>query len=122
MVSALSHHCHPPLPAPTPNSPPAYHCTYAADLRVSCLPWADRLQSLLAVLERRGGEKRGEGRGERLEAGQGARGCLDKEALSYGLGPLWTQPPGAGLWESFRDGTQSLHVSPRGHLAAQFGA
>ena len=116
MVSALSHHCHPPLPAPTPNSPLPHLCTYAADLGVSCLHWAGRLQSLWLC------ERGGEGRGEGLEAGQGARGCLDKEGMSYELGPLWTQPPGAGLWESFRDGKQSWHVSPRGHLVAQFGA
>ena len=67
MVSASSHHCHPPLPAPVPRSPLPRLCTYAADLWVSFLPWADRLQSLLAVLERRGEGR--EGRAEKLEAG-----------------------------------------------------
>lgn len=38
--------------------------------------------------------------------------------MSYGLDSLWS--PGAGLWEAFRNGKQSLHVSPKEYLAAQF--
>ena len=40
--------------------------------------------------------------------------------MSYGLDSLWS--PGAGLWEAFRNGKQSLHVSPKEYLAAQFRA
>lgn len=76
-------------------------CTWPADFWVPCSPWADRLQSLLAVLERRGVERREEGRGkERLAKGLEAA-AVRKECLEHLMGlALWTQPPGTGFWEN----------------------
>lgn len=75
-------------------------CTWPADFWVPCSPWADRLQSLLALLGRRGVERREGRRGkERLAKGLEAV-AVKMECLEFLMGlALWPQPPGTGFWE-----------------------